>query len=73
MRHRLSRQKRALITGGAGFVGSHLAEALLARDYRVTALDNLSTGRFGNIEHLLDGLRFELVVGDPQTPIFCER
>lgn len=63
-RQRLSRQKRALITGGAGFVGSHLAEALLARDYRVTALDNLSTGRFGNVEHLLDGRRFELLVGD---------
>jgi UDP-glucose 4-epimerase len=64
LRHRLSRQRRALITGGAGFVGSHLAEALLARGYRVTALDNLSTGRLGNIEHLLDGRRFELLVGD---------
>jgi len=43
---------RALITGGCGFVGSHLAEALLDRGDRVTVIDNLSTGRFENIAHL---------------------
>lgn len=43
---------RALVTGGAGFIGSHLCEALLARGDRVTVLDDLSTGRFENIEHL---------------------
>ncbi len=44
----------ALITGGAGFIGSHLAEKLLADGYRVTIIDNLSTGRFENIAHLAD-------------------
>ena len=43
---------KALITGGAGFVGSHLAEALLARGDTVYVLDNLSTGSIENIEHL---------------------
>jgi UDP-glucose 4-epimerase len=43
---------RALITGGAGFIGSHLAEALLAAGHQVMVLDDLSTGSFGNIAHL---------------------
>jgi UDP-glucose 4-epimerase len=40
---------RALITGGAGFIGSHLSEALLDRGHHVTVIDDLSTGRFENI------------------------
>jgi UDP-glucose 4-epimerase len=43
---------RALITGGAGFIGSHLAEALLAAGHQVMVLDDLSTGSFDNIAHL---------------------
>src|SRR4051794_37863837 len=43
---------RALITGGAGFIGSHLAELLLARDHQVTVVDNLVTGRAENLRHL---------------------
>ena len=44
---------RYLVTGGAGFVGSHLTDALVARDHRVVILDDLSTGRRENLEHLL--------------------
>jgi UDP-glucose 4-epimerase len=53
----------ALITGGAGFIGSHLAEALIARGDTVTALDNLSTGRYDNVRHLDGRPGFQLVVG----------
>ncbi len=54
---------KALITGGAGFIGSHLCDQLLARGDRVIALDNLSTGRHSNIEHLLGRNDFEFVLG----------
>ena len=43
---------RALITGGAGFLGSHLADALLAEGWNVVVVDSLITGRLANIEHL---------------------
>ena len=46
---------RYLITGGAGFIGSHLADALIARGDSVVLLDNLSTGQQGNVSHLLSG------------------
>ncbi len=52
---------RIVITGGAGFIGSHLAEALLANGDRVTAMDNLSTGRRANVEHLRANPNFDLV------------
>ncbi|HET6875841.1 MAG TPA: NAD-dependent epimerase/dehydratase family protein [Acidimicrobiales bacterium] len=54
---------KALITGGAGFIGSHLADYLLARGDEVIALDNLSTGRYENIEHLLGRRNFEFELG----------
>ena len=53
---------RALITGGAGFVGSWLARELLARGMDVLVLDDLSTGRYENLEEIEDGRRVELVV-----------
>jgi UDP-glucose 4-epimerase len=59
---------RCLITGGAGFIGSHLAEALLARGDTVTALDNLSTGTRENVRHLEGNPRFRFVVGDVLDP-----
>ena len=54
---------RVLVTGGAGFIGSHLADALIGRGDKVIALDNLSTGRYDNIEHLLGRPDFEFVLG----------
>lgn len=55
---------KVLITGGAGFIGSHLAEALLAKQYQVTILDNLSTGKLNNVSHLEKNPAFQVVVGD---------
>jgi UDP-glucose 4-epimerase len=52
---------RLLITGGAGYIGSHLADALIDAGHQVTVLDNLSTGRITNISHLLGHARFRLI------------
>ena len=54
---------RVLVTGGAGFIGSHLVDWHLANGDEVTALDNLSTGRYQNIRHLLDNRDFRFVEG----------
>jgi UDP-glucose 4-epimerase len=54
---------RYLITGGAGFIGSHLAEALLARGDEVSVLDSLSTGRLSNLEAVRDNSRFSFTQG----------
>jgi nucleoside-diphosphate-sugar epimerase len=51
-----------LVTGGAGFIGSHLTGALLERGYPVTIVDDLSTGRFDNIAHLTDHPRFKFAI-----------
>lgn len=56
--------KKTLVTGGAGFIGSHLVEALLGQGHEVWALDNLSTGRLANISHLFDRPDFHFVEGD---------
>jgi UDP-glucose 4-epimerase len=68
---------KALITGGAGFVGSHLAEALLARGDQVEILDNLSTGSIDNIEHLKGarGFRYTVdsVMNEPVTAELIDR
>jgi UDP-glucuronate decarboxylase len=64
--------KRILITGGAGFVGSHLCEELLSQGNDVICLDNYFTGSKKNIKHLLDNHSFEVVRHDVTTPLFFE-
>ncbi len=63
---------RVLVTGGAGFIGSHLCERLLADGEEVICLDNFFTGRRHNVSHLLDNYRFELVRHDVTEPVLLE-
>ena len=63
---------RILVTGGAGFLGSHLCERLIAEEHDVICLDNFFTGRRENILHLLSSRRFELVRHDVIEPILLE-
>ncbi len=64
--------KRILVTGGGGFIGSHLVEALLGRGHEVLCLDNFFTGSKANIRHLLTENRFELLRHDIVEPILLE-
>ncbi|OGB65701.1 MAG: NAD-dependent dehydratase [Caldithrix sp. RBG_13_44_9] len=64
--------KRILVTGGAGFIGSHLCEKLLNDGHEVICLDNFFTGFKRNILHLLDNHRFELVRQDVTLPVLLE-
>jgi UDP-glucuronate decarboxylase len=64
--------RRILVTGGAGFLGSHLCERLLAGGHEVICLDNFFTGRRRNVEHLLDHHSFELVRHDVCDPLVLE-
>lgn len=66
------RRKRVLVTGGAGFLGSHLSERLLKEGNQVLCLDNFFTGFKSNIEHLVDDPNFELIQHDIQIPINLE-
>ena len=63
---------RVLVTGGAGFIGSHLCEALLNRGYEVLCVDNFFTGSRDNIAHLLDNPHFELLRHDMTFPLYVE-
>jgi len=65
-------QKRILITGGAGFLGSHLCDCLVAEGHEVLCLDNFFTGSKSNITHLLGRPNFELIRHDLVQPIFLE-
>lgn len=64
--------KRSLVTGGAGFVGSHLCERLLECGHEVICLDSFVTGRRANIAHLLGHAHFELMRHDVVLPIYVE-
>jgi len=72
MSTKLSAMNRILVTGGAGFIGSHLCERLLEYGFEVTCLDNFFTGTRKNIIHLLDHPYFELVRHDVIMPYYME-
>src|SRR5208283_4917709 len=63
---------RTLVTGGSGFIGSHLCERLLADGHEVLCVDNFYTGRRQNIEHLLSNPRFEVMRCDITVPLYVE-
>ena len=64
--------KRILVTGGAGFLGSHLCERLLAQGHEVLCVDNFFTGNKANIAHLMSRPRFELIRHDITFPLYVE-
>lgn len=64
--------KRTLVTGGAGFLGSHLCERLLARGDDVVCVDNYFTGSRRNVLHLLDNANFEIIRHDVTFPLYIE-
>ena len=72
MTRRYSSRKRILVTGGAGFLGSHLCDRLIANGHEVLCVDNFFTGDKSNIEHLAREPRFELLRHDITFPLFVE-
>ena len=64
--------ERVLVTGGAGFLGSHLCERLIAEEREVLCVDNFYTGSRGNVAHLMDHPNFELMRHDVTFPLFVE-
>jgi UDP-glucose 4-epimerase len=72
----MSAEPVAIVTGGAGFIGSHMVDLLLARDYRVRVIDNLAGGRLENLAHLNHDPRLDVTIEDlrmiaPASPIFA--
>jgi UDP-N-acetylglucosamine/UDP-N-acetylgalactosamine 4-epimerase len=73
MNNKVIKDKRVLVTGGAGFIGSNLCEDLLKFDNEVICLDNFSTGRIENIKEFLSNKKFKLVVGDIRNLDDCKK
>lgn len=67
-----SKRLRILVTGGAGFVGSHLVDRLMLAGHQVTVLDNMFTGRTKNVQQWLGHPHFNLIVHDVVEPILIE-
>src|SRR5689334_15358584 len=65
-------RKRILVTGGAGFLGSHLCDRLIEEGHDVICVDNFFTGRKRNIEHLIGHPSFELMRHDVTVPLYIE-
>jgi UDP-glucuronate decarboxylase len=65
-------RRTVIVTGGAGFLGSHLCEKLLKEGNEVLCVDNFFTGAKDNIEHLLDNPHFELIRHDVTFPLYVE-
>ncbi|HMI41607.1 MAG TPA: UDP-glucuronic acid decarboxylase family protein [Sphingomicrobium sp.] len=72
MARQYNTQKRVLVTGGAGFLGSHLCDRLIAEGHEVLCVDNFFTGAKANIAHLLGNPSFELLRHDVTFPLFVE-
>ncbi len=68
----LAEPARVLVTGGAGFLGTHLCERLLARGHQVLCVDNFYSGHRRNLEPLLQNSRFELLRHDVTFPLYVE-
>lgn len=68
----ITQPKRIIVTGGAGFVGSHLCDRLIERGDEVLCVDNFYTGAKRNVEHLLNHPRFELIRHDVTFPLYIE-
>ena len=69
----LNKEHTILVTGGAGFIGSNLCEALLDNGNKVTCLDNFSTGKRENIAHLQSNPNFKLIEGDIRNLDDCQK
>jgi len=67
------KQKNILVTGGAGFIGSNLCDALIEKNYHVVCLDNFSTGKMENISHLVRHPNFNLIGGDIRNMEDCKK
>ncbi len=67
------KDKKIVITGGAGFIGSNLCEFFLSNDNKVICLDNLSTGKRSNIQHLENNSNFQFVLGDIRDEAVCHQ
>ena len=68
----MSSKKKALVTGGAGFIGSHVADLLLKEDYEVVVVDNLKTGCIKNVSKRVEFIEADLAQRNSEKPISVE-